>query len=111
MGAPRGRWRAACKNVDMLIIQRRVGERIVISNGVEITIAEVTKRGVRLAVRAPDGIVVLRGEVHDEVAAANAAAGDTSLEGSASENARTDKAESCRSPEPDLDKLKSTTLA
>jgi hypothetical protein len=50
--------------------------------------------------------------VHDEVAAANTAAGDTSIEGSASEpNAPTEKAESCKSPAPDLDKLKSTTLA
>jgi carbon storage regulator CsrA len=58
----------------MLIIQRRVGERIVMSSGVEITVAAVTKRGVRLALRIPDGITVLRGEVHDAIAAANAAA-------------------------------------
>jgi len=64
----------------MLIIQRRVGERIVMSSGVELTVAAVTKRGVRLALRVPDGITVLRGEVHDAIAAANAAAADTSLE-------------------------------
>jgi len=66
----------------MLIIQRRVGERIVMSNGVEITVAAVTKRGVRLALQAPAGIVVLRGEVHDAVAAANAAAAENGIEGS-----------------------------
>jgi carbon storage regulator len=58
----------------MLIIQRRVGERIVMSNGVEITVAAATKRGARLAMKVPDGLVVLRGEVHDAIAAANAEA-------------------------------------
>jgi carbon storage regulator CsrA len=64
----------------MLIIQRRVGERIVMSSGVELTVAAVTKRGVRLALRVPDGIIVLRGEVHDAIAAANAAAASSSLD-------------------------------
>ena len=57
----------------MLIIQRRLGERIVMSNGVEIAVAAVTKRGVRLAMTVPDGLVVLRGEVYDSIVAANAA--------------------------------------
>jgi len=61
----------------MLILQRRVGERIVLSGGVEITVTAVGKRGVRLAVRAPRGVVVLRGEVHDAVAAANARAAES----------------------------------
>jgi carbon storage regulator len=61
----------------MLIIQRRLGERIVMSNGVEITVVAVTKRGVRLAMTIPDGLVVMRGEVYDSVAAANAAAAAT----------------------------------
>ncbi|MBV9949303.1 MAG: carbon storage regulator [Myxococcales bacterium] len=58
----------------MLILQRRVGQRIVVSGGVEITVTAVTKRGVRLAVSAPKGIAVLRGEVHDAIALANAQA-------------------------------------
>jgi carbon storage regulator len=61
----------------MLIIQRRLGERIVMANGVEITVVAVTKRGVRLALTIPDGLVVLRGEVYDAVAHANAAAAAT----------------------------------
>lgn len=58
----------------MLIFQRRVGDRIVMSGGIEITVAAVTKSGVKLAVSAPRGVSVLRGEVHDAVAAANAQA-------------------------------------
>lgn len=64
----------------MLIVQRRVGQRIVIGGGIEITVATVTRGGVRLGVIAPRGIPVLRGEVHDAVAAANAAAAKASSE-------------------------------
>lgn len=58
----------------MLIIRRRVGERIVVGSNIEITVASATKRAVRLAIAAPKGIPILRGEVHDDVVAANMAA-------------------------------------
>jgi carbon storage regulator CsrA len=58
----------------MLIVQRRVGERITIGEGIEVTIQSTTRGGVRLAIVAPRGIAVLRGEVHDAIAEANAAA-------------------------------------
>jgi carbon storage regulator len=93
----------------MLIIQRRVGERIVMSNGIEITVAGVTKRGVRLAMNVPDGIVVLRGEVHDAVAAANAAAAATPFEALPSPNTHPQGKSSCNSTTPGSVKSKSTT--
>lgn len=58
----------------MLILRRRIGERIVIGSNIEITVASATRRVVRLAIQAPKGISVLRGEVHDAVVAANIAA-------------------------------------
>jgi carbon storage regulator len=61
----------------MLILQRRVGERIVLSGQIEITVTAVTKRGVRLAVSAPRGVTVVRGEVHDAIVAANARASES----------------------------------
>jgi carbon storage regulator len=61
----------------MLILQRHVGERIVLSGGIEITVTGITKRGVRLAVSAPRGVAVLRGEVHDAIADANGRAAGT----------------------------------
>ncbi len=61
----------------MLILQRRVGERVVVSGGIEITVTAVTKRGVKLAVSAPPGVSVLRGEVHDAIVQANAQAAQT----------------------------------
>jgi carbon storage regulator len=64
----------------MLIVQRRVGERIMLGDSIEITVASVTKRGVRLALRVPSGVTVLRGEVVDAIVAANAASATSSIE-------------------------------
>ena len=61
----------------MLIIQRNVGDRIVIAPGIEITVVSVSRRGARLAISAPRGVSVLRGEVFDLVAAANANAAES----------------------------------
>jgi carbon storage regulator len=61
----------------MLIVNRKLGERIVIGGGIEITVTEISARKVRLGIVAPRGVSVLRGEVHDEVAAANASALDS----------------------------------
>ena len=55
------------------------------SSGVEITVTGVTKRGVRLALRVPDDVTVLRGEVIDAVAAANVAAVEASAQGGSEE--------------------------
>lgn len=60
----------------MLVVRRRVGERIVVGTGIEIIVTEIGSRSVRLGVRAPRGVLVLRGEVHDAVARANARAAD-----------------------------------
>lgn len=65
----------------MLVVRRRVGERIVVGNGIEIVIMEIGARSVRLGVNAPRGVLVLRGEVHDAVAKANAVAADAFAEG------------------------------
>ncbi|NUO54592.1 MAG: carbon storage regulator [Polyangiaceae bacterium] len=61
----------------MLVVQRKVGERLVLSGGIEITVVAVQRGGVKLAVSAPKDVLVARGEVHDAVASANAAAAQT----------------------------------
>ncbi|MEO8798139.1 MAG: carbon storage regulator [Polyangiaceae bacterium] len=58
----------------MLIIQRKVGERIKVGDSIEITVQSTTRGGVRLAITAPKNMSVIRGEVHDAIAHANAAA-------------------------------------
>ncbi len=55
----------------MLVIARRRGQRIVIGNDIEIFITGLHKNTVRLGIRAPASRTVLRGEVHDNVEAAN----------------------------------------
>lgn len=63
----------------MLMISRRIGERIVIGNDIEITIAEIHRSSVRLAVKSVSQRV-LRGEVRDAVEAANRSAAATALD-------------------------------
>ncbi|MBK7395605.1 MAG: carbon storage regulator [Myxococcales bacterium] len=58
----------------MLIIQRRVGQRIVVGAGVEVVLMEVSRGGARIGVAAPHSLQVLRGEVYDDIVAANAQA-------------------------------------
>jgi carbon storage regulator len=58
----------------MLVVHRKVGERLVLGGGIEITVVAATRGGVRLAVQAPKDVWIARGEVHDAAARANAAA-------------------------------------
>ena len=83
----------------MLVVHRKEGQRLVLSGGIEIAVVSTSRGGVRLAITAPKNVWIARGEVHDAVAIANAAAAATTtsifpqlnsgrLETSASENPR-----------------------
>jgi carbon storage regulator len=48
----------------MLILSRRVGEEIVIAGDVRVRVTKVHGKRVRLAVEAPDDVLIHRGEVH-----------------------------------------------
>ncbi|HEX2730642.1 MAG TPA: carbon storage regulator [Polyangiaceae bacterium] len=63
----------------MLVISRRVGERITIGQNIEVVVTEVTRKGVRLGISAPSDTPILRGEVRDAVEQANRAAAETEL--------------------------------
>lgn len=65
----------------MLVLSRRVGERLVIGDGIVLTVIEVRGDGVRLGIDAPRDVRVHRAEVLEAVQAANA------------ESAATDEAE------------------
>jgi carbon storage regulator len=58
----------------MLILGRRVGESIVIDGGVTVVVLACDRGGVRLGVRAPADVSVLRGELVRQVEDANRAA-------------------------------------
>ena len=55
----------------MLILTRKVGQRIVIAGGIEITVVEVRGEQVRLGITAPRSVAVHRKELLEQVAAEN----------------------------------------
>jgi carbon storage regulator CsrA len=61
----------------MLVVHRKEGQRLVLSGGIEISVVSTARGGVRLAITAPPDVWIARGEVHDAVALANAAAAAT----------------------------------
>ena len=68
----------------MLVLTRRVGEKLVIGNEVVVEIVSVSGEGVRLGITAPRDTSVHRFEVFEEIQLANRAAsafaiGDKSL--------------------------------
>jgi carbon storage regulator len=63
----------------MLIIARHKGQRILIGDNVEVIVTELSKGVVKLGIVAPTSLTILRGETKD-VADANRAAAETSLD-------------------------------
>ncbi|MFO0611675.1 MAG: carbon storage regulator [Polyangiaceae bacterium] len=61
----------------MLVVKRMVGERLVLSGGVEIIVSSVGRGSVKLSIAAPDNVWIVRGEVYDAAIRANAAAART----------------------------------
>ena len=47
----------------MLVLSRKSGEQIVIGDDVAITVVAVNGKNVRLAVQAPDDVLILRSEL------------------------------------------------
>lgn len=62
----------------MLVVKRMVGERLVLSGGVEIIVSSVGRGSVKLSIAAPEDVFIVRGEVYDAAIRANAAAAQTS---------------------------------
>jgi carbon storage regulator len=62
----------------MLVLSRRVGEKLVIGNEVVLEILSVSGEGVRLGIAAPRETSVHRFEVFEEIQAANRAASSPS---------------------------------
>jgi carbon storage regulator len=58
----------------MLTLTRRIGERILVGNDIEITVLDLGNGKVRLGVRAPRSLPVHRGELVDRIESENRAA-------------------------------------
>ncbi len=50
----------------MLVLSRRIGERIVIGNDIVISVLEVRGNRVRLGITAPKKVSIQREELHDK---------------------------------------------
>ena len=53
----------------MLVLSRKVGERIRIGDGIVVTVVRVTGGGVRLGIEAPPEMPVIREELYQEIQA------------------------------------------
>jgi carbon storage regulator len=80
----------------MLVLTRRVGEKLVIGNEVIIEVVSVSGDGVRLGITAPRETSVHRFEIFAEIQAANQAASSSS-----SDQSLADLAARLREREPD----------
>lgn len=49
----------------MLVLSRKIGERLIMSNGVEIMVVDVRGDKVRIGIEAPDSVRIFREEICD----------------------------------------------
>lgn len=61
----------------MLTLTRKIGQKILIGNGIEIVVREVRGRQVRLGISAPAGLPVYREELYQGIADENIKASNT----------------------------------
>lgn len=47
----------------MLVLTRKLGEKIVIGNGIVVTLVDVKGNRARIGIEAPDNVEILRGEL------------------------------------------------
>jgi carbon storage regulator len=58
----------------MLVLTRKIGEKIFIGDNIHITVVDVKGDNVRIAVEAPREVKVYRGEIYEAIIAENQAA-------------------------------------
>jgi carbon storage regulator len=59
----------------MLILGRKVGDTILIGDGIKVVVLASDRKGVRLGIEAPADVTILRGEIVTDIAAENQRAG------------------------------------
>ena len=65
----------------MLILGRKVGDTILIGDGIKVVVLACDRGGVRLGIEAPSDVTILRGEIVSDVTAENQRAGATGTTG------------------------------
>jgi len=59
-------------NIGMLVLSRKIGERIWIGNDISVTVVRVSGGGVRLGIEAPENLPVVREELKESFERAGA---------------------------------------
>jgi carbon storage regulator len=67
MAVDAGAQRQGSKELDMLILTRRVGETVMIGNEVTVTVLGVKGNQVRIGVNAPKDVAVHREEIYERI--------------------------------------------
>lgn len=49
----------------MLVLSRKVGDKLVIDNNITVTVTKISGNRVTLGVKAPDNVRILRGELQE----------------------------------------------
>jgi carbon storage regulator len=65
----------------MLILGRKVGDSILIGDGIKVVVLACERGSVRLGIEAPSDVTILRGEIVKDVAEENQRAGASGSEG------------------------------
>ena len=60
----------------MLVLSRKVGERILIGDNIAVTVVRLNGGGVRLGIEAPANLIVVREELQNRVAVETPAGAD-----------------------------------
>ncbi|HHN75165.1 MAG TPA: carbon storage regulator [Acidobacteria bacterium] len=55
----------------MLVLSRKVGQSLIIGEEVLVKVVDVRGQQVRIGIEAPEGVSIIREEIHRQVAAAN----------------------------------------
>lgn len=65
----------------MLILTRKIGEKIIIGDDVVLSVVEINKGVVKLGIEAPRDVAILRQEVYDRVREENIASAQGGVAG------------------------------
>ena len=63
----------------MLALTRKVGQSIIIDDDIEVTVVEVKGDQVRIGIKAPETVKILRKEIYDEIQSENRQAANIAL--------------------------------
>jgi carbon storage regulator len=63
----------------MLVLTRKIGQKLIISDNIEIVILETKDESVKIGIKAPKDITIYREEIYEEIKKANEQASSNAL--------------------------------